>query len=66
MLAEGKTLDQSFSELRKSGASIAECIISVKNLRKCELTEAKKIVNESETWADVQIDWKKEFEKSGD
>jgi hypothetical protein len=66
MLTEGKTLEQSFADLRNSGATIFDCIISVKSLRNCTLVEAKRIVSESETWPDMQIDWKKELGELGD
>ena len=36
-LAEGRTFDQALSELRASGASIFDCIASVRSFRKCEL-----------------------------
>jgi hypothetical protein len=51
-LAEGRTFDQALSELRASGASIFDCIASVRAFRKCELAEAKLLVQSSPTWSD--------------
>ena len=51
-LAQGRTLDQALSELRTSGASIFDCIASLKTLRRCDLAEAKKIVQSSPAWSD--------------
>ena len=53
MLASGLTLEQSLSQLRGSGASIIECIVAVKEVRGCELSEAKQRVYESSAWRDV-------------
>ena len=51
-LAEGKTLDEALTELRKAGASIIDCIVSVRTFRRCEIAEAKQIVETSSAWSD--------------
>ena len=51
-LADGKTLDEALTELRKAGASIFDCIISVRTFRRCEIAEAKQIVETSSAWSD--------------
>ena len=53
-LARGETLDGAIASLRASGASIFECIVSVRSLRNCELGEAKRLVVDSDAWADVK------------
>jgi len=53
-LADGKTFDQALVELRVSGASIMDCIASVRNFHKCGLEEAKRRVESSSAWADVR------------
>jgi ribosomal protein L7/L12 len=53
-LAGGKTLDQAFSELRAEGASIFDCIATVRTFHRCSLEEAKQRVESSPTWADVR------------
>ena len=53
-LADGKTLDQAFSELRSSGASIFDCIASIRTFRRCDLAEAKRIVESSKVWSDYR------------
>jgi hypothetical protein len=51
-LAEGRTTDQALAELRAAGASIVACIVAVKQLRRCDIVEAKKVVHFSSAWAD--------------
>jgi hypothetical protein len=51
-LAEGRTLDEAFAELRTAGASIIDCIVSVRTFRRCEIAEAKQIVEASPAWSD--------------
>ena len=51
-LAEGRTFDQALSELRAGGASIFDCIASVRSFRKCDLAEAKLLVQSSPAWSD--------------
>lgn len=51
-LAEGKTLDDAFTDLRTSGASIFDCIVSVRAFRQCEISEARRIVETSSVWSD--------------
>jgi ribosomal protein L7/L12 len=53
-LNEGATLDVALGELRSSGASIVECIVSVRSARGCDLVEAKRLVHFSPVWADVR------------
>jgi len=54
MLADGKTMDQALSELRSIGATIFDCIASVRSVRGCEIHEAKELVESSPTWADMR------------
>ena len=51
-LADGKTLDQSLAELRSAGATITDCVVSVRNFSRCEIIEAKRIVESSPAWSD--------------
>jgi hypothetical protein len=51
-LADGRTLDEALAELRKAGASIFDCIVSVRTFRRCEIAEAKQIVETSSAWSD--------------
>ena len=53
LLAGGASLDAALGELRANGASIVECIISVRTVRGCDLAEAKRVVHDSPSWADV-------------
>ena len=52
LLAEGRTLDEALMELRRVGASIFDCIVSVRTFRRCEIAEAKQIVETSSAWSD--------------
>ncbi|APV48315.1 hypothetical protein BWI17_00625 [Betaproteobacteria bacterium GR16-43] len=52
-LEEGASLDTGLGELRTSGASIMESIVSVRSARHCDLAEAKRLVHLSPVWADV-------------
>ena len=51
-LAEGRTLDEALTELRTAGASISDCIVSVRIFRRCEIVEAKQVVETSSAWSD--------------
>jgi hypothetical protein len=51
-LAEGKTFDDALGELRALGASMFDCIASVKSFHKCELIEAKRLVEGLPVWSD--------------
>ena len=51
-LADGKTLDEALIELRSAGASIFDCIVSVRSFRRCEIAEAKQVVQSSSAWSD--------------
>jgi hypothetical protein len=51
-LAEGKTTDEALAELRAAGASMMACIIAVREFRRCDIGEAKKVVHCSSAWAD--------------
>jgi hypothetical protein len=51
-LAAGMTLDESFSNLRRNGASIFDCIVSVRSLQHCTIADAKRLVESSTTWSD--------------
>lgn len=53
-LAEGQTFDQALGGLRDAGASIFDCIASVKKFRQCDLAEAKRLVESSSAWADYR------------
>jgi len=53
-LDAGKSLDQALAQLRSGGASILDCIASVRALRRCELSEAKRLVESSAAWTDVR------------
>jgi hypothetical protein len=52
LLAEGRALDEALAELRRAGASIFDCIVSIRKFRKCEISEAKQIVEASAAWSD--------------
>ena len=68
-LADGKTLDQALSELRAAGVSIFDCIVSVRTFRRCELAEAKQIVESSPAWSDHRVateDFVRELSKTDD
>ena len=52
-LAEGLTLDASLREMRSEGVSIIECIVATKNVRGCDLAEAKRLIHGSTAWTDV-------------
>jgi ribosomal protein L7/L12 len=65
-LAHGATLDDALAAMRSDGASIVECIVSVRTLRQCDLVEAKRVVEASPAWADVKArndDFHKELER---
>ncbi len=51
-LAEGRTLEEALSDLRASGASIFDCVASVRSFRRCGLAEAKILVQSSPAWSD--------------
>ena len=53
LLGGGASLDTALGELRANGASIVECIISVRTVRGCDLAEAKRVVHGSSAWEDV-------------
>ena len=53
-LAAGKTLDDALTELRAAGASIFDCVASVRSLRRCDLAEAKQVVEASSAWSDIR------------
>ena len=53
-LADGKTLDQVLSQLRTEGASIPDCIATVRAFRRCDVSEAKRLVEASAAWMDVR------------
>ena len=53
-LADGRTLDEALAELRTAGASIFDCIVSVRRFRRCEIAEAKQIVQSSAAWSDYR------------
>lgn len=52
-LAAGKGLDDALAQLRAEGASILDCITSVRAFRRCDLSEAKRVVESSAAWTDV-------------
>jgi hypothetical protein len=51
MLAVGKGLNDALQELRCAGASMFDCIRSVRAIRQCELAEAKRVVESSPAWS---------------
>jgi len=51
-LASGSTLDQAFTELRAMGASIIDCVVTVRSYHRCTIEEAKRIVESSPVWSD--------------
>lgn len=51
-LADEMTLDQALAELRTNGASIFDCIVTVRSLKGCSNEEARKLVAGSQAWAD--------------
>lgn len=53
LMAAGATLDSALGEQRTRGASIVECIVSLRAMRGCDLAEAKRVVHSSPAWADV-------------
>ena len=53
-LADGRTLDEALTELRTAGASIIDCIVSVRTFRRCEIAEAKQVVETSSAWSDYR------------
>jgi hypothetical protein len=52
-LASGRVFDDALRDVRAAGASIVESIVAVKHVRGCDLVEAKRLVHQSEAWADV-------------
>ena len=62
-LADGKTLDDALSDLRKAGDSILDCIVSVRTVYGCSLEEAKRLVASSPSWADVAAATEADFQK---
>jgi hypothetical protein len=55
LLGSGASLDTALSQLRASGASIVESIVSVRSVRRCDLAEAKRLVHLSPAWEDVRV-----------
>lgn len=53
-LADGRTLDEALGELRTAGASIFDCIVSVRTFRRCDIAEAKQVVQASAAWSDYR------------
>jgi hypothetical protein len=51
-LSEGKITDEALGDLRAAGASMMACIIAVREFRRCDIGEAKKVVHFSSAWAD--------------
>ena len=56
-LADGRTTDEALAELRGAGASMMACIIAVREFRRCDVGEAKKVVHFSSAWADQREFW---------
>lgn len=56
LLGSDASLDAGLSMLRANGASIAECIVSVRSVRGCDLAAAKRMVHLSPAWADVRAE----------
>jgi hypothetical protein len=53
-LADGKGFDVALGELRADGASIFDCIASVRSFQRCDIADAKRMVESSSAWSDVQ------------
>jgi hypothetical protein len=53
-VAAGKTLDEALAQLRADGASILDSIATVRAFRRCDLSEAKRLVESSAAWTDVR------------
>jgi hypothetical protein len=51
-LLSGKSFDEALGELRASGASISECIKSVRAFHQCDRAEARRVVQSSSAWSD--------------
>ena len=54
LLAGSTSLDAALSAIREKGASKIESINAVRDIRQCSLSDAKKIVHFSPSWADVR------------
>ena len=52
-LADGKSFDVALGELRAAGASIIDCIVSVRSFQRCDIADAKRMVESSSAWSDV-------------
>jgi hypothetical protein len=52
MHAQGATLDEAIARLRATGATIFDCIVSVRSFRNCPIADAKRLVEISPTWSD--------------
>jgi hypothetical protein len=61
----GKSLDQALAQLRAGGASILDCIATVRAFRLCELSEAKRLVESSTAWRDVRERTEESFRTLG-
>ena len=51
-MARGNTVHQALHDLRLDGASIGDCIASIRSLYQCQISEAKRIVESSPVWSD--------------
>ena len=65
-LADGKSFDVALGELRAAGASIIDCIVSVRSFQRCDIAEAKRMVESSSAWADVTAATYKSFQDLSD
>ena len=52
-LADGKSFDVALGELRAAGASIIDCVVSVRSFQRCDIADAKRMVESSSAWSDV-------------
>ncbi len=53
-VSAGKNLDEALAQLRADGASILDCVASVRAFHGCDLSEAKRVVESSAAWVDVR------------
>jgi hypothetical protein len=52
-LQSGLNLEAALALMRRDGATITECVVSVRSVLGCEVIDAKRTVTNSRAWADV-------------
>ena len=60
LLHEGASLDGALEILRVRGASVIESMMAVREVRSCDLGEAKRLVVTSPVWS-AALEWHKEL-----